>query len=276
MKVTAAIHARGAAAGIQLAHAGRKASTWWPFAGRGHGSVAINEGGWATDAPSAIAFGDFADPRQLDATGIDEIVHAFGLAAGRAIEAGFDVIELHAAHGYLLHQFLSPLSNLRDDEYGGSLENRARLLLRVLHSVRDATGPATPIIVRFSGSDWAEGGWSIEETATVAAWAAAAGADLFDISSGGLVKHQQVPVAPGYQVPFAKRVRRATGLPVAAVGLITSGAQAESVLQSGEVDAIFAGREWLRNPHFALNAAHALGERAAALSPPQYARAFPG
>jgi len=272
--LVAGIHARGAAAGIQLAHAGRKASTWWPFAGRGHGSVDIDEGGWQTDAPSAVPFEGIAQPSPLDAAGIDEIVDSFGSAARRAVEAGFDVIEVHAAHGYLLHQFLSPLSNLRDDEYGGSLENRARLLLRVIRAVRDAAGPATPVFVRFSGTDWAEGGWSVEETATVAAWAAEAGADLLDISSGGLVAHQQITVGPGYQVPLAEHVRRETGLPVAAVGLITSGAQAESILESGDADAILAAREWLRDPHFGLRAAEELGDGLEALAPPQYVRAF--
>ncbi|HEX5729784.1 NADH:flavin oxidoreductase/NADH oxidase [Microbacterium sp.] len=272
--LVAGIHARGAAAGIQLAHAGRKASTWWPFAGRGHGSVDIDEGGWVTDAPSAVPFEGIAEPTPLDAAGIDEIVAAFGSAARRAVEAGFDVIEVHAAHGYLLHQFLSPLSNLREDEYGGSLENRARLLLRVVHAVRDAAGPATPVFVRFSGTDWAEGGWSVEETATVATWAAEAGADLLDISSGGLVAHQQITVGPGYQVPLAEHVRRETGLPVAAVGLITSGAQAESILESGDADAILAAREWLRDPHFGLRAAEELGDGLEALAPPQYVRAF--
>ncbi|HWI31306.1 MAG TPA: NADH:flavin oxidoreductase/NADH oxidase [Microbacterium sp.] len=272
--IVAAIHARGAAAGIQLAHAGRKASTWWPFAGRGHGSVDVDEGGWETDAPSAVPFEGIAAPAALDAAGIDEIVEAFGAAARRSVEAGFDVLEVHAAHGYLLHQFLSPLSNLREDEYGGSLENRARLLLRVVRAVRDAAGPAAPVFVRFSGTDWAEGGWGVEETTTVAAWAADAGADLFDISSGGLVAHQQIAIGPGYQVPLAEHVRREAGLPVAAVGLITGGAQAESILESGSADAILAAREWLRDPHFGLRAAEDLGiDDAAALWPPQYIRA---
>lgn len=271
--IAAAIRARGAAAGIQLAHAGRKASTWSPFATQ-RGSVPTDRGGWQTVAPSAIAFEGLAAPVALDPAGIDEVVAAFGAAAQHAVAAGFQVLEIHAAHGYLLHQFLSPLSNLRDDEYGGSLANRARLLLRVLDAVAAAAPDAT-VFVRFSGTDWAEGGWSVEETATVAGWAADHGAQFFDISSGGLVAHQQITVGPGYQVPVAAEVRRRSGQPVSAVGEITGGRQAEQILQAGDADAIMAGREWLRDPHFALRAATELGEIDAAPWPPQYLRARP-
>ncbi|MFE5409907.1 NADH:flavin oxidoreductase/NADH oxidase [Microbacterium sp. NPDC056569] len=255
--IAAAIRSRGAVAGIQLAHAGRKASTWWPFSGR-RGSVAADEGGWATVAPSAIAFDGYAEPVALDAAGIDRIVADFAAAARRAVEAGFQVLELHGAHGYLLHQFLSPLSNLRDDEYGGSLENRARLLLRVLDAVTDAA-PGVPVIVRFSATDWADGGWNPEETATVARWAAARGADFFDISSGGLVAHQKLTTGPGYQVELAARVRREAGVPVNAVGMIDDAAHAERVLAEDLADAVMAGREWLRDPHYGLRAAFELG-----------------
>lgn len=255
--IVAAIRARGAVAAVQLAHAGRKASTWSPFSGR-RGTVAEAEGGWQTVAPSAVAFDGFAEPIALDASGIDRIVAAFAAAARRAVEAGFEVLEIHAAHGYLLHQFLSPLSNRRDDEYGGSLENRARLLLRVIDAVTDAA-PAVPLMVRLSATDWADGGWDADQTATVARWAAERGADFFDISSGGLVAHQRIVTGPGYQVHLAAHVRRAAGVPVSAVGMIDEAAHAERILSSGEADAVMAGREWLRDPHFALRAAAELG-----------------
>ncbi|MEU4016282.1 NADH:flavin oxidoreductase/NADH oxidase [Microbacterium sp. NPDC028030] len=268
--IVTAIHDRGATAGIQLAHAGRKASTWWPWA-QARGSVPSADGGWTTTAPSAIAFEGFAVPAALDLEGIDRVVEAFAASARRAVDAGFDVLEIHGAHGYLLHQFLSPLSNLRDDEYGGSLENRARLLLRVVDAVRDIAGDGVPLFVRISATDHADGGFTAEEATVVGDWATAHGADLIDVSSGGLVAHQRIDVFPGYQVPLAETVRRGGRIPVSAVGLITAAAQAEQVLADGAADAIFAGREWLRDPHFALRAAHELG---AAISwPPQYERA---
>ena len=255
--IVAAIRNRGAVAGIQLAHAGRKASTWWPFSGR-RGSVATSEGGWTTVAPSAIAFDGYAAPVALDHAQIDAVVADFAAAARRAVEAGFQVLELHGAHGYLLHQFLSPLANLRDDEYGGSLPNRARLLLRALDAVTDAA-PGVPVIVRFSATDWADGGWNPDETAAVARWAAERGADFFDISSGGLVAHQQLTTGPGYQVELAARVRREAGVPVNAVGMIDDAAHAERVLAEDLADAVMAGREWLRDPHYGLRAASELG-----------------
>lgn len=267
--IVRAIHARGSLAGVQLAHAGRKASTWWPWADA-RGSVPETEGGWTTTAPSAVAFEGYAEPAALDTAGIDRVVAAFGDAARRAVEAGFDVLEIHGAHGYLLHQFLSPLSNLRDDEFGGTLENRARLLLRVLDAVRGAAGEGVPVFVRISATDHAEGGFSPEEAAQVGAWATAHGADLIDVSSGGLVAHQRIDVFPGYQVPLAETVRQGGRIPVSAVGLITAAAQAEEVLAEGAADAIFAGREWLRDPHFGLRAAHELGDDVP--WPPQYDR----
>lgn len=268
--IVEAIHARGAAAGIQLAHAGRKASTWWPWADE-RGSVPETEGGWITTAPSAVAFEGFASPVALDAEGIEAVVDGFAAAARRSLDAGFDVLEIHGAHGYLLHQFLSPLSNLREDEYGGSLENRARLLLRVVEAVRAVAGEQAPLFVRISATDHAEGGFTPDEAATVGEWASARGADLIDVSSGGLVAHQQISVFPGYQVPLAETVRQGGRIPVSAVGLITAAEQAEKVLADGAADAIFAGREWLRDPHFALRAAHELG--ADVSWPPQYERA---
>lgn len=268
-----AIHARGAVAGVQLAHAGRKASTWWPFAEQS-GSVPASDGGWTTVAPSAIAYDGFAEPVALDADGIAAVVEAFRAAARRALDAGFDVLEVHAAHGYLLHEFLSPLSNVRDDRWGGSLENRARIVVDVVRAVREEAGAGVPILVRFSASDAAPGGLEPDDVAQAARWAVDAGADLVDVSSAGLVAHQQLAVGPGYQVPFAARVREVAGVPVAAVGIITSGAQAEQILQDGAADAIFAAREWLRDPHFGLRAAAELAQDPEALWPPQYLRAY--
>ena len=270
--IVAAIRDRGAVAGVQLAHAGRKASTWSPFSGH-RGSVPADQGGWSTVAPSAIAFEGYAEPVALDPAGIDRVVDAFAAAARRAVEAGFQVLELHAAHGYLLHQFLSPLSNDRDDEYGGSLGNRARLLLRVLDAVVDAA-PGVPVIVRFSATDWAEGGWDADETVVVAQWAAERGADFFDISSGGLVAHQRITTGPGYQVHLAERVRREAGVPVNAVGMIDDAAQAEQVLADGHADAVMAGRQWLRDPHYGLRASVELGADID-YWPAQYLRARP-
>lgn len=268
--IVAAVHARGAHIGVQLAHAGRKASTWWPWAAE-RGSVPVDAGGWATVAPSAIAFEGFAEPGSLDASGIEAVVEGFATAARRALDAGFDVLEIHGAHGYLLHEFLSPLSNHRADAYGGSLENRARLLLEVTEAVRHVAGDAVPVFVRISATDHAPGGFTPEEAATVAEWAVARGADLIDVSSGGLVAHQRIDVHPGYQVPLAAAVRQGGRIPSSAVGLLTDGAQAEAVLAAGDADAIFAGREWLRDPHFGLRAAHELGDEI--VWPEQYLRA---
>jgi 2,4-dienoyl-CoA reductase-like NADH-dependent reductase (Old Yellow Enzyme family) len=252
------MHAQGASAGIQLAHAGRKASTYRDWSGKG--TQAIADGGWETVAPSAVAFEGYDAPRAMTVGEIDAVVAAFGAAARRAVEAGFDVVEIHAAHGYLLHQFLSPLSNLRDDEYGGALENRARFLLAVVREVREAVGPDVPIFVRMSATDWVEPeGWTLEQTETVAGWAHAAGADLFDISSGGLIPGVRVPSGPGFQVHLASAVREATRAPVTAVGQIAEPALAEQIVASEGADAVFIGRAFLRDPHFALRAAHELG-----------------
>jgi 2,4-dienoyl-CoA reductase-like NADH-dependent reductase (Old Yellow Enzyme family) len=269
-RIVAFMHSQGARAGIQIAHAGRKASTYREWSGRGTQPIA--DGGWQSVAPSGVAFEGYDAPRAMTTEDIDAVVVAFGSAARRAVEAGFDVIEIHAAHGYLLHQFLSPLSNLRDDEYGGSLEGRARLLLQVVAEVRAAVGEAVPIFVRLSATDWVEpDGWTLEQTATVAGWARDAGADLFDVSSGGLIPGARVPFAPGYQVHFASAVRAATGTPVATVGLITEPEQAEEIMASGNADAVLIGREFLRDPNFALRAAHELGVEVD-YWPPQLAR----
>ncbi|WP_434812346.1 NADH:flavin oxidoreductase/NADH oxidase [Microbacterium sp. bgisy189] len=268
--ITAAIEARGAVPAVQLAHAGRKASTWAPFAPES-GSVPADQGGWTTVAPSAVAFTGYDTPEALDLDGIDAVVSAFAAAAVRAVAAGFRMLEVHAAHGYLLHQFLSPLSNQRTDAYGGSLENRARLLLRVVDAVRDAVGD-TPVLVRLSATDWVDGGWDVEQTVQVARWLVERGVAAFDISSGGLVAEARITTGPGYQVALAAAVRRGTGALVSAVGEITSGPQAEQVLEAGDADIVLAGREWLRDPHFGLRAAGELGEDAE-IWPAQYVRA---
>ncbi|WP_348786895.1 NADH:flavin oxidoreductase/NADH oxidase [Leifsonia sp. NPDC080035] len=267
------IESQGAVAGIQLAHAGRKASSWpaWGFEDR-HGSVPEAEGGWRAVAPSAIAFGDFDVPAELDLDGIDQIVADFRAAARRSVDAGFRILEIHAAHGYLLHQFLSPIANRREDEYGGSLENRARLLLRIVAAVREEVGDGVPVFVRFSGSDWTPGGWDEQQTATVAGWAQEAGADFFDISSGGIQTGIRIPLQPGYQVPFAEHVRSSAEVDVSAVGLITTPQQAADIVENGSADAVMLARELLRDPHFPLRAAHELGVRID-YWPPQYLRA---
>ncbi|MFM9877547.1 MAG: NADH:flavin oxidoreductase/NADH oxidase [Rhodoglobus sp.] len=268
--IAAFIRAQGAIPAMQLAHAGRKASTWRPWAGE-HGTVPAASGGWQPVAPSAIAFEGYDVPRELDATELPAIVAAFASGARRAIDAGFELLEIHAAHGYLLHEFLSPLSNLRTDEHGGSLENRARLVLEVVRAVRAEIGADVPLFVRFSATDWAEGGWNKEDTTTVARWALEAGADLFDISSGGLVHGVRIPVGRGYQVPLAAHVH-GTDLPVSAVGMITEAAHAEQIVASGEADAVMIAREALRDPHFPLRAAAELGV-AVDYVPKQYLRA---
>ncbi|MDH6180501.1 2,4-dienoyl-CoA reductase-like NADH-dependent reductase (Old Yellow Enzyme family) [Microbacteriaceae bacterium SG_E_30_P1] len=264
------IRSQGAVAGIQLAHAGRKGSTWLEWDER-HGTVPASEGGWEPVAPSAVPFPGYATPRSLDTDEIDDIVTDFVAAARRSLDAGFQLLEIHAAHGYLLHEFLSPLSNLREDEYGGPLENRARLLLRIVRAVRAEVGEGVPIFVRFSATDWADDGWEVEQTGTVAGWAKDAGADLFDISSGGLLSGVHIPTGPGYQVPFAERVKDAADADVSAVGLITTPQQANEIVSSGRADAVMMGRQLMREPHFAWRAAHELG--ATVEYPPQYERA---
>jgi 2,4-dienoyl-CoA reductase-like NADH-dependent reductase (Old Yellow Enzyme family) len=253
------LHGQGATAGIQLAHAGRKASTAPAWGAGVRGTVPVEQGGWPTLAPSAIEFPGYVEPVALDTAGIETIIADFAAAARRSVDAGFDVLELHAAHGYLLHQFLSPLSNHRTDEFGGSLANRARLVLRVVEAVRAEVGAAVPLLVRFSGTDYAPGGWTVEETAVVAGWAAAAGADFFDVSSGGNVTGVQIPLSPGYQVPLAQFVKDTAAVPVSAVGLITTAEQANRIVTSGAADAVMLGREFLRDPHFPLRAAAELG-----------------
>ncbi|MFC0674791.1 NADH:flavin oxidoreductase/NADH oxidase [Brachybacterium hainanense] len=265
-------HEHGAAIGIQLAHAGRKASTYPGFDAAGEGSLAPQDGAWRTLAPSPIPFPGLETPQQLDAEGIEAVVEAFVSAARRAAQAGFDLIELHAAHGYLLHEFLSPLSNARTDEYGGDLAGRARLLLRIVDAVRAEIHEGMPLLVRLSATDWVEGGLDVEEVGQVGAWLAAHGVDLLDVSSGGNIHPAPIPVGPGYQVPLASAVRAASGLPVAAVGMIDEPFQAEQVIATGLADVVLLGREMLRDQNFPIRAARALRFDGHYITP-QYARA---
>jgi 2,4-dienoyl-CoA reductase-like NADH-dependent reductase (Old Yellow Enzyme family) len=265
------IQGQGAAAGVQLAHAGRKASTDAPW--RGGGPLDAGHVGWTPVAPSAIAFDEgYPVPAALDAAGIAKVIADFRAAAQRARDAGFDVIEIHGAHGYLIHQFLSPLSNRRSDEYGGSLENRARLLREVIAAVRETWPAPKPLWVRLSATDWAEGGWGIDECVQLARMLRADVIDVIDVSSGGTVPHPKVPVGPGYQVPFAARIRREAGIATATVGLITDARQAEEILQRGDADLIEVAREFLRDPYFPRRAAKELG--ATIRAPEQYERAW--
>ncbi|SFR86829.1 2,4-dienoyl-CoA reductase [Agromyces sp. CF514] len=272
-RVTRFIRSQGAAAGIQLAHAGRKASVW-PETVRRRGSQPLDEGGWQTVSASAQAFHGLREPVALDEAGIRQVIADFRAAARRALDAGFDLVEVHAAHGYLVHQFLSPLSNLRDDGWGGDLEGRARLLLEIVREVRAEIGEQVPMFVRFSATDWVEGGWDEAQTATVARWCEDAGADFFDVSTGGLVAHADIPVGPGYQAGHAEYVGEHGDVPVSAVGRITNAAHAEQLVASGATDAVMFGKAMMRDPHFALRAAHELGA-GSGMWPVQYLRARP-
>jgi len=267
------VHSQGARAGMQLAHAGRKASTASPF--DGHGLVLPADGGWQPVAPSAIAFAptDYAVPAALDSAGIAAVVEAFRNAARRALEAGFDFVEIHAAHGYLLHEFLSPLSNRRTDNYGGSFLNRTRLVLEVVDAVRSVWPERLPLFVRISATDWAEGGWNPDESVALARRLREHGVDLVDCSSGGNVADAKIPLAPGYQVGFAARIRREARIATAAVGLITEPAQANAIIAEGEADFVFLARAELRDPYWPVHAAAALGEPVS--WPQQYLRAAP-
>lgn len=251
------MHSQGAAVGIQLAHAGRKASVYREWSG--HGSIALDEGGWQSVSSTDEAFPGYAAPRKLTTDEVAEVVADFARAARRSVDAGFDALEIHAAHGYLIHQFLSPLTNKRNDKYGGSLENRARLLVEIVKAIRAEVGEGTPLMIRFSATDYVEGGWDESQTAEVARWCAKAGADLFDISTGGLVTGIQIPTGPGYQVPIAEFVAARVDEPVAVVGQITTGTQAEEILQQGKVEVVMIGRAELRDPMWPLRAAAELG-----------------
>lgn len=237
--------------GIQLAHAGRKASCSSPW--NGHKKLDATQGGWETVAPSAIRFQDTDTlPLTLDKAGIDKVIADFKAATKRAVKAGFQVLEIHAAHGYLLHSFFSPLSNERTDDYGGSFDNRIRLTLEVVGAVKSEWPKDLPLFVRISASDWAEGGWDIEESVLLSKALKEKGVDLIDVSSGALVSYQKIPVEQGYQVPFAEKIKKASGIMTGAVGLITDATQAEEILLMGKADLILFGRESLRNPNLGL------------------------
>jgi 2,4-dienoyl-CoA reductase-like NADH-dependent reductase (Old Yellow Enzyme family) len=267
------IAAQGAIAGIQLAHAGRKSSAQRPWEGRD--ALPVGQGDWLTVAPSALPFDTgWHTPQALDQAGIAAVVADFRAAAQRALAAGFQLIELHAAHGYLLHQFLSPLSNHRDDAYGGSFENRTRIVREVIAAVREVWPAELPLWLRISATDWAPGdaGWNIDQSVQLAQQVKPLGVDLIDVSSGGLIPHVSIPLAPGYQVPFAARIRGEAGIATGAVGLITTPEQAAAIIDAGDADVVLIARESLRDPYFPRRAAQALGAEITA--PVQYQRAW--
>jgi 2,4-dienoyl-CoA reductase-like NADH-dependent reductase (Old Yellow Enzyme family) len=266
------IRKQGAVPAIQLAHAGRKASTAAPW--RGGGPVGPDQGGWRDlDAPSSLPFtAGHVTPGALDQAGINQVIAAFAAAAGRMNEAGAEIVELHAAHGYLLHQFLSPLSNRRDDHYGGSFANRTRLVREVVAAVREVWPERLPVYLRVSATDWVDDGWTLDESVELTRKLAPLGVDLIDCSSGGAVADAVIPVAPGFQVPFAERIRTETGIATAAVGLITTADQANAIVAEGRADLVLMAREFLRRPQWPLHAARELGDTPPL--PPQYARGF--
>ena len=267
------LHAQGAHAGIQLAHAGRKASMGRPW--EGARLLTPADGGWTNvAAPSPIAFAsDYAQPHALDAAGLAEVKQAFAAAARRAVAAGFDIVEIHSAHGYLLQEFLSPLSNQRTDTYGGSFENRIRLLVETVDAVRAELPAGMPLFVRISATEWTDGGWDLDQSVALARVLKQHGVDLVDTSSGGNVAGAAIPTGPGYQVPFAARIRREADIPTSTVGQITAPAQADQIIRTGQADLVLLAREMLRDPSWPLHAAEALGATIA--WPPQYLRAAP-
>jgi len=285
-RIAAFAHSQGARVGIQLAHAGRKGSMTVPFAGER--LLQPQDGGWLPDAPSPVPFSStYAVPSPLNQAGIDTLIEAFRQAAARALKAGFDFVEIHAAHGYLLHEFLSPLANQRTDAYGGSFQNRTRLVLQVVDAVRAEWPAHLPLFVRISATDWAptgvpgdgssslgwQGGWTVDESVQLSSLFQKHGVDLVDVSSGGQIPNAKIPVGPGFQVPFAARIRSEAAIPTAAVGLITDPAQANAIVEEGQADLVFLARELLRDPYWPVHAAAALGDPAS--WPVQYLRAAP-
>ncbi|TPG45559.1 NADH:flavin oxidoreductase/NADH oxidase [Rhodanobacter glycinis] len=273
--ITRFIKSQGAVAGVQLAHAGRKASTLRPW--DGHGPVPAGQGDWQTVAPSALPFDEgWQTPQALDEAGIAGVIADFRATAQRALAAGFELIELHAAHGYLMHQFLSPLSNQRSDRYGGSFDNRSRLVREIVSAVREVWPAELPLWLRVSATDWAPAdgprGWDVEQSVQLAQQVKPLGVDLIDVSSGGLLPHVKIPLAPGYQVPFAARIRHEAGIATGAVGMITEAEQAAAIVANGEADVVLIARESLRDPYFPRRAAQLLGAQIDA--PVQYQRAW--
>ena len=250
---------QGCVAAVQLAHAGRKASVGLGW--QAQRVLTAAEGGWPVVGPSALPFGeDYGCPHELDQAAIERVIEQFAAAARRARTAGFQVVEIHAAHGYLLHQFLSPLANQRSDAYGGSFDNRTRLVRQVVEAVRREWPQSLPLLIRLSATDWLDGGWNADETVALCRTLKDLGVDLIDVSTGGLLPTAKIPAGPGFQTEFAARVRHEAGVPTAAVGLITSPAQADHIVRSGQADMVLLGREMLRNPYWPLHAAQALGQ----------------
>ena len=269
-RITAFIKAQSAVPGIQLAHAGRKASTDVPW--RGGAPLGLDKGGWQTLAPSPLPFDEYSPlPREMSAADIADVIAQFARGARYALEAGFEVVEIHMAHGYLLHEFLSPLANRRSDPFGGSLEGRTRFPLKVADSVRQAWPAHLPLFVRISSTDWVEGGWDLAQSIELSRRLKEIGVDLIDCSSAGMVPHARIPAGPGFQVPFAAAIRREADMPTSAVGFITNPVQAEQIVALGEADAVLLAREMLRDPYWPLHAAKALN--ADVPWPPQYLRA---
>lgn len=256
-RITSFIKLQNSIPGIQLAHAGRKASTFSPW--KGNGKIEIENEGWQTFAPSAIPLADnFPNPIEMNNENINLVIDQFRKAAQRSIDAGFEIIELHFAHGYLVHEFLSPISNHRKDKYGGSLENRCRLAIDIAKSVREVIPNSTPLFTRISATDWIEGGWDIEQSVQLAKWLKDVGVDLIDCSSGGNVAKVKIPVAFGYQIPFSQRIKEEAEILTGGVGLITSAEQAEQIIVTGQADIVLLAREMLRNPYWAMHAAKKL------------------
>jgi 2,4-dienoyl-CoA reductase-like NADH-dependent reductase (Old Yellow Enzyme family) len=256
-QITTFIKQRGSIAGIQLAHAGRKASSASPW--NGSRQIAVADGGWQTVAPSALPFHPSEQaPEALSEAGIQQVIDDFRSAALRSVAAGYEVVELHGAHGYLIHQFLSPLSNQRTDAYGGSFDNRIRLLLEIVTAVQTVWPAELPLFVRISATDYADGGWTLEDSVKLSSILQQKGVDLIDCSSGGIIPGVKIPVGPDYQVPFAERIKKESGILTGAVGLITNPQQAEAIVAKGQADMVLIARESLRNPNFPLFAAHEL------------------
>lgn len=271
-RIVGFIHQQGALAGIQLAHAGRKASTYAPW--RGQGAIPVSEDGWQVAGPSSEPFAEnYPKPEPLTIDGIRYVTQAFAQAARRALQAGFDIVEIHGAHGYLIHEFFSPFSNHRRDEYGGSLDNRTRLTREVVKAVRDVWPENSPLFLRISATDWQEGGWDPAQSVELARQVKPLGVDLVDCSSGGNLPHAAIPAGPGFQTPFAERIRHEAGVLTGAVGLITGPVQADHIIRSGQADVVLLAREMLRDPYWPLRAARELGYPTT--WPVQYLRAGP-